>query len=120
MTFVGVYPIPEARGRLRRFAAPWRARILNNVSVFIAFRSRASTVSLQNKVRDIEAREPLSRRLLAEGLGTGLLAATVVGSGIMAEQLAGGSGHRSAWKHDTDRRNFSRADRCSARLRCSL
>src|ERR1700741_1270992 len=34
---------------------------------------------------------PLSRRLLAEGLGTALLVATVVGSGIMAEKLAGGN-----------------------------
>ena len=34
---------------------------------------------------------PLSRRLLAEGLGSALLAATVVGSGIMAERLAGGN-----------------------------
>jgi glycerol uptake facilitator-like aquaporin len=33
----------------------------------------------------------LPRRLLAEGLGTGILVATVVGSGIMAEQLAGGN-----------------------------
>ena len=35
--------------------------------------------------------EPLSSRLLAEGLGSLLLAATVVGSGIMAERLAGGN-----------------------------
>ena len=35
--------------------------------------------------------ERLSRRLLAEGLGSALLAATVVGSGIMAERLAGGN-----------------------------
>jgi glycerol uptake facilitator-like aquaporin len=35
--------------------------------------------------------EPLSRRLLAEGLGSALLAATVVGSGIMAQRLAGGN-----------------------------
>lgn len=34
---------------------------------------------------------PLSRRLAAEGLGTGFLLATVVGSGIMAEALAGGN-----------------------------
>jgi glycerol uptake facilitator-like aquaporin len=34
---------------------------------------------------------PMSRRLLAEGLGSLLLAATVVGSGIMAERLAGGN-----------------------------
>src|SRR6201999_2148927 len=34
---------------------------------------------------------PLSRRLLAEGLGPALLVATVVGSGVMAERLAGGN-----------------------------
>lgn len=33
----------------------------------------------------------MSRRLLAEGLGTAILVATVVGSGIMAERLAGGN-----------------------------
>ncbi len=33
----------------------------------------------------------LSRRLVAEGLGTAILVATVVGSGIMAERLAGGN-----------------------------
>ena len=33
----------------------------------------------------------LSRRLVAEALGTGLLVATVVGSGIMADNLAGGN-----------------------------
>jgi glycerol uptake facilitator-like aquaporin len=33
----------------------------------------------------------LRPRLLAEGLGTALLAATVVGSGLMAERLAGGN-----------------------------
>ncbi len=33
----------------------------------------------------------LARRLVAEGLGTGLLLAVVVGSGIMAERLAGGN-----------------------------
>ena len=33
----------------------------------------------------------LSRRVAAEALGTGLLVATVVGSGIMAEKLAGGN-----------------------------
>ncbi len=35
--------------------------------------------------------ETLSRRLIAEGLGSALLAATVVGSGIMAERLSGGN-----------------------------
>jgi glycerol uptake facilitator-like aquaporin len=34
---------------------------------------------------------PLARRLLAEGLGAAILVATVVGSGIMAERLAGGN-----------------------------
>jgi glycerol uptake facilitator-like aquaporin len=34
---------------------------------------------------------PFPRRLLAEALGTALLVATVVGSGIMAERLAGGN-----------------------------
>jgi glycerol uptake facilitator-like aquaporin len=33
----------------------------------------------------------LPRRLIAEGLGSALLVATVIGSGIMAEQLAGGN-----------------------------
>jgi glycerol uptake facilitator-like aquaporin len=33
----------------------------------------------------------LSRRVVAEGLGTALLLATVVGSGIMGERLAGGN-----------------------------
>lgn len=35
--------------------------------------------------------EPFSRRLLAEALGSAFLLATVVGSGIMAEKLAGGN-----------------------------
>src|SRR6202022_377486 len=34
---------------------------------------------------------PLSTRLLSEALGTAILVATVVGSGIMAERLAGGN-----------------------------
>ncbi len=38
-----------------------------------------------------EVPPPLSRRLVAEGLGTAILVATVVGSGIMAERLAGGN-----------------------------
>jgi glycerol uptake facilitator-like aquaporin len=33
----------------------------------------------------------LARRLLSEAIGTGILVATVVGSGIMAERLAGGN-----------------------------
>lgn len=38
-----------------------------------------------------EAEPALARRLAAEGLGTALLLATVVGSGIMAERLSGGN-----------------------------
>ena len=38
-----------------------------------------------------ETPAPLGRRLLAEGLGTAILVATVVGSGIMAQRLAGGN-----------------------------
>lgn len=34
---------------------------------------------------------PLSRRLLAEGIGSAMLFATVIGSGIMAERLSGGN-----------------------------
>ena len=33
----------------------------------------------------------ISRKLLAEALGTALLLAVVIGSGIMAERLAGGN-----------------------------
>lgn len=38
------------------------------------------------------AAEPLGRRLAAEAIGSALLVAAVVGSGIMAERLAGGNG----------------------------
>ncbi|WP_423140833.1 aquaporin [Parablastomonas sp. CN1-191] len=34
---------------------------------------------------------PLPRRLMAEGIGSAMLFATVIGSGIMAERLAGGN-----------------------------
>ena len=39
----------------------------------------------------MSAAEPLARRLLAEGLGTAFLLATVVGAGIMGTNLAGGN-----------------------------
>jgi glycerol uptake facilitator-like aquaporin len=39
----------------------------------------------------VTANDAVTRRLLAEGLGTAILVATVVGSGIMAERLAGGN-----------------------------
>jgi glycerol uptake facilitator-like aquaporin len=38
-----------------------------------------------------DEKAPLSRRLLAEALGSAILVGTVVGSGIMAESLAGGN-----------------------------
>ncbi len=38
-----------------------------------------------------ETAPPLSRRLFAEALGAAILVATVVGSGIMADRLAGGN-----------------------------
>jgi glycerol uptake facilitator-like aquaporin len=37
-------------------------------------------------------RPSLARRVVAEGVGTAFLLATIVGSGIMAERLAGGNG----------------------------
>src|SRR5690349_23872374 len=37
------------------------------------------------------ARPTLARRVVAEALGTALLLATVVGSGIMGERIAGGN-----------------------------
>jgi glycerol uptake facilitator-like aquaporin len=39
----------------------------------------------------MSATPDLTRKLLAEGLGSGFLLATVVGSGIMAERLSGGN-----------------------------
>jgi len=38
-----------------------------------------------------DAPSPLARRLLSEDLGTAILVATVIGSGITAERLAGGN-----------------------------
>ena len=43
-------------------------------------------------IAEVEVVKPdMARRLVAEGLGTLFLVATVVGSGIMAEELAGGN-----------------------------
>ena len=41
--------------------------------------------------RELPDQTSLQRRVVAEGVGTALLLATVVGSGIMGERLAGGS-----------------------------
>lgn len=40
---------------------------------------------------------PPSRRLLAEALGTALLMAVVIGSGVMGERLAGGNAAIALW-----------------------
>ena len=40
----------------------------------------------------------LARRVVAEGIGTGLLVATVVGSGIMGERLSGGNTAIAGWR----------------------
>jgi glycerol uptake facilitator-like aquaporin len=42
-------------------------------------------------VSETTSRPSLARRVVVEMLGTALLLATVVGSGIMAERLAGGN-----------------------------
>jgi glycerol uptake facilitator-like aquaporin len=39
----------------------------------------------------------LTQRAVSEALGTAFLLAAVVGSGIMAEQLAGGNGALACW-----------------------
>ena len=59
-----------------------------------------------------EPMPPSSRacRITAEALGTALLLATVVGSGIMGERLAGGNvADRAARQHPRDRRGAGRA-----------
>ena len=54
----------------------------------------------------------LPRKLLAEALGTALLLAVVIGSGIMAERLAGGNvGDRAAGQHAGHGRRPVRPDR---------
>ena len=49
---------------------------------------------MRNRILGVHADDPrmtLARRLVAEGLGSAFLLAIVVGSGIMAERLAGGN-----------------------------
>ena len=52
----------------------------------------------------------LARRLVAEALGTGLLVATVVGSGIMAETLTKDTRARASGQHAADGRDSRSAD----------
>ncbi len=83
--------------------------LTNRINIFVCFAAAVSeradaartaqrdrqdqSLQRQSRIDAImtEAPAPLSRRLLAEGLGTAILVATVVGSGIMAERLAGGN-----------------------------
>jgi len=46
---------------------------------------------LRSLIRSLVRSAPLPQRLVAEGIGTGLLVATIVGSGIMGERLAAGN-----------------------------
>jgi glycerol uptake facilitator-like aquaporin len=48
-------------------------------------------LGLRARIADFSVNLSLSRRLVAEGLGTALLLAVVVGSGIMGERLAAGN-----------------------------
>ena len=69
----------------------------NRISIFISLPLRSlDALSLQAQLDNIGRTKGLGgvilgRRLLAEGIGTAILVATVVGSGIMAERLAGGN-----------------------------
>ena len=55
------------------------------------FVSGAPTTAATDDVALAHRRPTLGRRVVAEAIGTALLLATVVGSGIMAERLAGGN-----------------------------
>ena len=72
---------------------------------------RARPRAEQQSAHERRRRHRLSRRrVVAEGVGTALLLATVVGSGIMGERLAGGNvGARAAREHARDRRGAGRS-----------
>src|SRR6266852_4381398 len=74
-------PARNARSRLRRAGGPEERRGAP------AHGSRPGGVPMSAPMEQ----PGLARRLVAEGLGTALLLATVVGSGIMGERLAGGN-----------------------------
>ena len=57
----------------------------------VAFMRRLTHHAAARETRDKPMLSDLSRRCLAECVGTAMLLATVVGSGIMAENLAGGN-----------------------------
>ena len=61
--------------------------------------------------RRLDERASLAQQLGAEFLGTAFLLATVIGSGIMGERLAGRQrGAGAARQHAADRRHSGRAD----------
>ena len=84
----------EAEIRLA-FADTFRM-LSNRISIFVSLPLRSlDKLTLQRQLgfdRGIEGfRGVIGRRLVAEGLGTAILVATVIGSGIMAQRLAGGN-----------------------------
>src|SRR5687767_6672942 len=68
---------PAQRAGRHPAPSPWHDR---------ATESRGST-----GVKGAEPSVPLAKRVAAEGVGTALLLAAVVGSGIMGERLSGGN-----------------------------
>ena len=68
-----------------------RIRIFTSLPLASIERMQAQGAPGRDRQIDREPRIAMLRRLFAEGLGSLLLAATVIGSGIMAEQLAGGN-----------------------------
>ena len=117
--FVG----PEDK-RARLFRAVY-GMLENRIKIFSSCRSARSTgcpcragcrrsAGCAKAPRSRKKPEPgttfdLRRQLIAEALGTAFLLAAVVGSGIMAERLAGGSvGLALLVQHDADRRDPGR------------
>src|SRR5438093_10152122 len=103
----GVPDPAEARGSPAAVALAFKEayRMLHQrIGIFVALPIRSlDQLSLQERLKDIgrmegataEAEQKLMpspvRRLAAEAVGTAFLLATVIGSGIMAQQLAGGN-----------------------------
>ena len=91
----------EGEDQQRAFWAAYQA-LQRRISCSLRFRSTASTNSACKTGSGRSARRPtrarrlaeeqlLPKRLAAEGIGSFFLFATVIGSGIMAEALAGGN-----------------------------
>ena len=104
----GIPDPAEATGTPAEIALAFKDayRLLNQrISIFTALPlSSLDKLSLQNRLRDIGHMEgstakadgsqlmpSLARRIFSEWLGTAFLLAAVVGSGIMAQKLAGGN-----------------------------